>query len=83
MLSTKERIEKVRANLARMESKKDFQKKMIFETLGVCQAMNGWSIEYVLELGIDAYYVVVDFLIEQNEDWNQSEAMRNIPKTFR
>ena len=51
------------------------------ETLAVAQGMNGWTLEYVLDMGIDAYFYTVDFLAEQAEQLKSESP--DIPKTFR
>lgn len=50
------------------------------ETIAVAQAM-GWTLEYVLDMGIDAYFYTVDFLVEQVEQSKLESP--DIPKTFR
>ena len=57
----------------------DLEKNLVFETLWVAQSMS-WSIEYTLELGIDAYNNTVAFLKEQKEEMEKSMETGKIPQ---
>jgi len=54
------------------------EKKMVFETIAVAQAISQ-SIETVLEMGIDAYNYVVSYLEEQAKS---TEGTEDLVKTL-
>jgi len=65
--------------LKRKAAKADLEKNLINETISVAQAMH-WDLEYVLNMGIDAYFYVTDFLVEQAK---RSESSGQMPATLR
>lgn len=48
------------------------EENMVNETLGVAQSM-GWTIDYTMELGIDAYNYTVNYLVAQTEQTKKDE----------
>jgi len=52
---------------------------LVKETIAVAQAMN-WTLEYVLNMGIDAYFYVVDYLNEM-KTWAERREIR-LPTTL-
>jgi len=61
------KLEAIRFKLKMEAEQADIDEILTFETLWVAQSMS-WTIEYVLELGIDTYNNVVAFLLKQKEE---------------
>jgi len=68
------KLEAIRFKLKMEAEQADIDEMLTFETLWVAQSMS-WTIEYVLELGIDAYNNVIAFLLKQREEMEKRIGM--------
>lgn len=66
--SPEERLGLVRQKLMKKYEKSKIEENMVNETLGVAQSM-GWTIDYTMELGIDAYNYTINYLVAQTEQY--------------
>lgn len=65
--SKRAKLERIRQKFMLKAQKEMLEENLVKETIAVAQAMN-WTLEYVLNMGIDAYFYVVDFLNEQAKE---------------